>query len=202
MAGLERKRATSRTENDPFHAGGSPTGDTLIQFWRWIGSDLLSNATRGVLAEFIVARALGCDMHTPREEWAAHDLTTPEGIKVEVKSAAYLQAWAQPSGPSRISFSIKEARAWDAETNLQAKAGSRTADVYVFCLLKHLDKSTADPLDMDQWAFFMLSTAQLNAYERSRHSITLPSLRRLTTEVRYDALGEAVLRAYKTTGGA
>ncbi|HMU12392.1 MAG TPA: hypothetical protein PKE53_00215 [Flavobacteriales bacterium] len=195
MAGLEHKRAVLRSENDLFHVGGLPTGDTLLQFWRWSRSDLLSNATRGVLAEFIVARALGCDLDVPREEWAAYDLTTPEGIKVEVKSAAYVQAWAQPSGLSRISFSIKDALAWYAETNRQAEERSRTADVYVFCLLKHQDKATVDPMDLDQWVFHVLSIRALDGYTRSRHSITLRSLQNISTEIPHSRIREEVLRA-------
>jgi len=58
-------------------------------------SDLVSNATRGRLAEFIVAQALNVDTSGVRDEWAAYDLLTSSGIKVEVKSAAYLQSWAQ-----------------------------------------------------------------------------------------------------------
>lgn len=38
-----------------------------------------------------------------RVEGDAYDVLTPEGLRVEVKSTGYLQAWAQPSH-SRISF--------------------------------------------------------------------------------------------------
>ncbi|AXG97954.1 hypothetical protein DVJ83_00840 [Deinococcus wulumuqiensis] len=42
-------------------------------FWRWAYSDFLSNALRGVLAEYIVAQAAGCT-HRARTEWDAYDL--------------------------------------------------------------------------------------------------------------------------------
>lgn len=58
-------------------------------FWRWAYSDFLSNTLRGVLAEYIVASALGCT-EAPRREWHAYDLVTAGGIRVEAKSAAYL----------------------------------------------------------------------------------------------------------------
>jgi hypothetical protein len=32
--------------------------------------------------------------------------------------------------------------------------------LYVFCLLAHKDKSTLDPLNMDQWQFFVLATEE------------------------------------------
>ena len=57
-----------------------------------------------MLAEFIVATALGIPTDGVREGWAAWDLTTPGGVRVEVKTAAYLQSWAQKE-LSKISFS-------------------------------------------------------------------------------------------------
>lgn len=57
-------------------------------FWRWAHSDFLSNAQRGVLAEYIVGTALNC-LKKKRLEWDAHDFVTDGGIKIEVKSAAY-----------------------------------------------------------------------------------------------------------------
>lgn len=192
MEGLGRKIAELRTGGEPLlGADGVPVA-TLVDFWRWNTSDLLSNATRGVLAEFIVALATGCDIRKPREEWSAHDLTTADGVRIEVKSAAYLQSWNQPSGLSKISFGIRETLKWNADSNRQGQEKERTADVYVFCLLHHTDKSTVDPLDLSQWTFFVLSIAALNAYERSRHSITLPSLQKLAPALAFDQLGSAV----------
>ena len=54
-------------------------------------ADIVGNTNRGALAEFIVARAIGSEPAV-RNDWAAYDLETPSGIKVEVKSSAYLQS--------------------------------------------------------------------------------------------------------------
>jgi len=64
---LEKRHVTLKTGNEQL----STTGKNLLDFWRWNGSDLTCNATRGVLAEFIVASALGIDLSVPRIEWAA-----------------------------------------------------------------------------------------------------------------------------------
>lgn len=71
---------------------------------------------RGVLAEFIVAQALRIDMTVGREEWAAYDLHTADGVTVEVKSAAYVQSWAQRR-PSSILFNVSKKRVVDKATN-------------------------------------------------------------------------------------
>jgi len=155
----------------------------------------VSNATRGVLAEFLVAMALGVPPDQPREEWAAWDLTTPEGIKVEVKSAAYVQSWDQKE-LSKIAFATPKTRAWDAENNRQSPDSRRQADVYVLCLLAHKDKGTIDPLDLNQWEFFVLPTSVLDGRKRSQHSITLPSLLRLHGPgFEHAGLRDAVLKA-------
>jgi hypothetical protein len=168
---------------------------TLLDFWRWSTSDILSNATRGKFAEFIVGTAVGLNPKNSRDEWDAYDLTTEDGIKIEVKSAAYIQCWSQKSF-SKISFSIKPARYWESETNLQRGEPKRHADVYVFCHLKHKDQNTIDPLKMEQWDFYALPTYRLDNYERSQSSITINSLKKLTEPIKYSELKNEITKAY------
>jgi hypothetical protein len=185
---LEKRPVTLKTGNEPF----SDTGKNLIDFWRWNGSDLASNTTRGRLAEFIVASAMNIDLSVPRKEWSAWDLISPEGIRIEVKSAAYLQSWTQQS-LSRIVFSIRPAKPWDASSGKFAERPQRTADVYVFCLLKHQEKNTLDPLNLEQWEFYVLPVGELNGYMRSDSSITLHSLQKLCKAIPYIRLREQIL---------
>lgn len=184
-----------RSGDEFIHQGGSPLGMRLIDFWRWSASDLVSNATRGVLAEFIVAMALGIPAGGVRSEWDSFDLTSPEGITVEVKSAAYIQSWEQRA-LSRINFRTLPTRAWNAESNTRDAVRKRQAQVYVFALLAHTDKSTVDPLDVFQWEFWAVSTEKLDQRRRSQHSITINSLRRLAGDpITYAALRVAVVAA-------
>jgi hypothetical protein len=191
-----------RTGNEPLHADGQNLGISLLDFWRWSASDLLSNATRGRLAEFIVATALGMPTNDVRDEWGAYDLLTPEDIRVEVKSAAYIQSWHQRK-PSSIIFHVPKTRAWSAETNIQEIQARRQAEVYVFALLAHTNQDTIDPLDVEQWQFFVLPTAILDTRTRSQHSITLPTLHQLSGgSVSYSELGLRVRVAAGSSGTA
>ncbi|HEU4389933.1 MAG TPA: hypothetical protein VFV34_19175, partial [Blastocatellia bacterium] len=52
----------------------------------------------------------------------------------------------------------------------------RHADVYVFALLKHQDKASLDPLDLDQWEFYVLRSAVLDEYVPGKNRIALSSL--------------------------
>jgi len=191
MEKLGQSTPTIKTGHETLILQSKSLNFSLLHFWQWSVSDILSNATRGRLAEFIVATAVNIDIKVVRNEWSKYDLETPDKIKLEIKSAAYLQSWYQ-SEKSKISFSIKSSRGWERETNRQSDKSERHADVYVFCLLKHEDKETVNPLDLSQWEFYVLSVKQVNNYERSQHSITLKSLRKLTGAVDYNKLSDEI----------
>jgi len=72
---------TRKTGEEKFHSNGNPLGYDLLSFWQWSASDLIGNAMRGILAEYIVASAVG-KTNGSRTEWDAFDIETNEGIKV------------------------------------------------------------------------------------------------------------------------
>lgn len=174
---LKHKRMVG---SEPFHISSRPAGFTLLSFWQWLASDLVDNALRGALAEYIVACDLGIASGT-RPGWNAYDLITPDGVKVEVKSAAYLQSWQQ-AAPSKICFDIRPTYGWEAATNTYGTERKRQADVYVFCLLAHADKSTLDPLDLSQWEFYVLPACVLDERMPNQKTLSLAGLSRLGPE--------------------
>lgn len=188
-----------KTGQEPFTFNGSDGEFRLIDFWRWCMSDLVNNATRGVLAEFLVAKAVGAHTAT-RSAWDAYDLETPDGIRIEVKSAAYIQSWFQKDY-SHICFGISETRAWQAATNQMEQESRRQADVYVFALLDHKAQETINPLDLSQWVFYVLPTAVLNARAAGRKSLSLTALRSLEPIVcRFHELKDAVVHSASSSG--
>ncbi len=58
-----------RTGDESIHEAGRSLGVSLLSFWQWSSSDLVSNATRGVLAEYLVATALEVPPPGVRREW-------------------------------------------------------------------------------------------------------------------------------------
>ena len=167
----------AKNGEERFTHQGTDLGCCLKDFWSWYASDLVGNALRGCLAEYIVAKALGRAQGV-RTEWDACDVRTEDGIKVEVKSAAYIQSWHQ-SQPSRISFGIAPAQGWNAETNEYSRDAVRQADLYVFCLLKHQDQASINPLELAQWDFLVVPTWVLNRDAPRQKRITLGSLLKL-----------------------
>jgi hypothetical protein len=162
------------------------TEKCLVDFWAWAYSDLLSNATRGVLAEFLVGVALGV-VEQPRIEWDHVDLRY-RGKLVEVKSSAFLQTWniqhtdTPPTRLSKPSFDVGEKLGWSSETNTGTTTPNRAADCYVFCLYAEEDPSRANPLAVDAWEFYVLPTIEINTRLQSTKRIGIKPLRRLTAK--------------------
>lgn len=175
---LDRIMITRKSGKEHFHNGEAQTDFDLLDFWQWSASDLVDNTARGVLAEYFVAKALGVSTEGVREGWLAWDLQANDGLRIQVKSASFLQTWHQ-SKLSKITFDVSPRKAWNANTGKEEAIAKRHAHVYVFALLAHTDKATLDPCNLSQWKFYALSTQALNDRERSQHSITLRSLEAL-----------------------
>jgi len=157
---------------------GLPWGDeTVGRFWSWAFSDLLANTTRGQLAEFIVGAALNA-LPPFANRWESYDLLTPDGVRLEVKSAGLRQAWHQER-PSLPRFSIRTAFPWDAATNRWGEAQGRNSDVYVFALHEETSLEHANPLDLRQWSFRALATQEVERLLASQKSVGLTRLSQL-----------------------
>ena len=189
-----KRESKPLTGNEPFLQRGVSEDFDVLSFWRWAHSEINGNTERGVLAEFIVGRALG--VTTPmRTEWDSYDLLTPEGIKVEVKASGSWQSWGQDK-KSLIKFGIAPARSWDKFTGKYADETTRVADVYVFCVLHHDDGKEMDPLNLDQWSFHVVSRATIENKLGAQKSAVISTLTRIgARQVNYGGLKEAVANA-------
>lgn len=162
-------------------------------FWRWAYSNILDNAERGAFAEYLVACALGISDKV-RINWDKYDLLSPEGISIEVKTSGYIQIWEQDR-LSNISFSIQPTYGWDSSTNTYSMKKTRQADVYVFCIHKHVEQSSINPLDIRQWDFYILSTHVLNRVVKNQKSISLNSLLKIgAKKCNFDSIHETILQ--------
>ncbi len=189
--------AVRKTGDEAITYQDKDTGLHLRDFWSWGYSDLLDNTLRGSFSEFIVAAALGIDLSEPRVNWEPWDLTwnSPQGdIHIEVKSASYLQTWAQKRH-SAIRFSIRPAVRW-SESNGYAGEQRRQSDVYVFCVFTEKDPSRADPMKLESWEFYVLPTKVLDERCEGQKTISLGALLRLHPEkANFAELKAAVLRS-------
>jgi len=201
MNNLDYNRFEVKSGNETLKFKNRKLNHKLIEFWRWSSSDLLSNSLRGKFAEYIIAIAMDLNLNYSRDEWSAYDLEALIeieeekyiSIKIEVKSSSYIQTWVQ-NGFSKIIFSIKK----KGVTNIKSKEEklNRPSDVYVFCLLNHYDKNTANPLNLDQWLFYIVSTKKINKIFDNKVSISLNSLEKITTGVKFNEIKNRIINEY------
>ena len=149
------------------------------------------------LAEYIVGLALGVTL-TVRSSWDDYDLLVPAGklargrVRLQVKSAAYLQAWGQRK-LSAITFGGLRRRPfpWSAEQGfVLGETKCPKADVFVFAIETAQRHEDYDPLDVDQWIF-----RALPAHLIVQDTLSLGTLSKLASEVTFEGLAEAVTKA-------
>lgn len=169
---------------------------TVTDFWRFALPDVTTNNVRGWLAEYLVWRAIGVDRPV-RVEWDAFDVLWGE-IRIEVKSSAYLQRWAQ-RGPSALTFSGLRGKLLDAETNRYADEATYNADVYVLAANLSADRDRFDQLDIGQWRFAVLPRLALE--ETGQSTLSWPRAQTLATAVvSFDGIADAIRAAYAVVG--
>ncbi len=159
---------------------------SILNFWQWAYSDLTDNVNRGVFAEWMVAKLLGLTFTECRPPWQAWDITTPEGVRVEVKASAYVHSWTaanvplEPAAkPARIEFTNLRTKAYvDAAQTQLADEPTYNADLYVFCMQTNPDPKTWDALDLSQWEYFLLPKAALVTH--GYKSMSLNTVRQLS----------------------
>ena len=77
---------------------------------------------------------------------------------------------------SIISYNVPSTKAWDENTNIQEKDSKRQASFYVLCLLNEKTRELVNPLNIDQWRFWVIATQFFDKRKRSQKSITYNSL--------------------------
>lgn len=172
----------------------SPCGNKvsdLQSFWQWAYSDLIGNAERGTLAEYLVACALGIS-DAERVSWDRYDLLSKKGVRIEIKATGYLQTWEQKDLSKPI-FGIRPTYGWDSQTNTYDTEQRRQSDIYVFCVHKHTEQATVDPLQLSQWDFYLMPTSTLNEKLGLQRTATLSALVRAGAELcEYDHLCDRI----------
>lgn len=169
-------------------------GATVGDFWSWAYSDILTNTTRAVYAEFLVASALGI-AGTIRREWGSFDLLYGDQ-HVEVKAAGYIQSWAPPVAQAKVRFDVAKHYPWDPDTNRLGDVRVRSAHCYVFCVYTdtNRDRAFATVLDASFWDFYVVATPDIERHIPNNKTISLAALRSIfgVSGIAFDQLRPAV----------
>ncbi len=197
----------------PFH---------IAEFWQWAYSDMLRNTERGIFAEFIVKIALELGgLYTNndiRSNFEPYDLIGPNikqnfsnklelpnsntylPCRIEVKSAAYVQAWKpHPGTTPKISFSIAPAKVPNEIGDYRPDAPrQRNSDIYVFAIYI-ATKKEQNIFDMNLWKFYIIKTSVLNEKCGKQKTISLTRLKTLgSPELSFNELYQGILETCNT----
>lgn len=145
------------------------TEATVLEFWRWGFGDLRMNIVRGVLSEFLVAKALGINTTDVRDPWDNYDLHY-RGTSIEVKSAATWQSY-RARGPSKLVFTGLSRRRWDEESGMRREEAEVIADLYVFAAHSCNSPDDYDPLSTAQWTFYVVPGPDVRSWGRKSVSV-------------------------------
>jgi hypothetical protein len=189
---------TQKTGEEYFHQNGNTIAYNLLQFWRWAGSDLINNTTRGWLAEYIVSIALDSSKEV-RLEWAPFDIQF-KGYCIEVKSSSYIQSWNQ-TNISQIRFGIELHRIWNSLTGKYENKSTRSSHIYVFCVFKETDIKKIDPMNLLQWDFYIIPTYKINSSLGKQKTVGLKKLKVLKSViVSYPEIKNQILKFIESDG--
>ncbi len=167
---------------DPHTPIPGAVGHTVGDFWAWAYSNILTNITRGLFAEFLVGTALGA-VEGMRTEWDSFDLLYGDA-RIEVKSSAYLQSWPQEK-PSVIGWSISPST-WQQDEG--ATNQEPPADCYVFCVYcEEDDRSPAKVLDSEQWRFYVVPKRVIKEELSGQKTVVHSRIKSLTDAVSLEA---------------
>ena len=186
--------------SEQFRFNDNPLQTTVKDFWAWSMSRLIADGPRGDLAEFIVNTALGIDTTEPKHGWGECDIIY-DGIRIEVKCSSLLQAWERETIPKPV-FSIAKRIGCDVEetdTGYRYIGRSiddkpeRRSECYIFCLFKETDRAKADPLQLEQWDFYIVPTKTIDEKLGSQRSITIKGIERLgATPIGFDNIKSTI----------
>ena len=190
-----------RSGDEKFIIGDKPAVFTVKDFWSWSYSDMMINTYRGLLAEFLVAQALGVANDESRFFHPNYDIEFIVNAKtygIEVKASAYRQSWGDgkiDKGTTKPSFDISQS--FRRPYSNPPEKG-RFSDVYVFCLHNEKCASKADALNLSQWSFYPVATWRITKKFSDQKRSRISKINDLTDPFSFNELRKEVVRIITT----
>lgn len=174
--------------NERFTLQGRATDLTILEFWRWHFSEIYDLQSK--FAEYIVGKALGLNEAQNVGDWTLYDMMY-RGKRIEVKETSYFHAWQTDDEPKSQHRAFGITKAFD---NYQDSSSQfrRQNDIYIFCLNTGETKTDSNPLELNNWQFYVVSTETINKECGDAKTISLSRVEKLATKIEYSKLKNAV----------
>lgn len=140
-------------ENEKFTINNNELDFGILDFWKSKYSNIYN--MQEVIAEFIVEKALGIDKAQNTDYWTLYDILYRD-YRIEIKETSYYHPWNEDGKVSKQRmFGITKANS-NYESNETENKFERQNDIYVFCLNTGTTKETSNPMNLDNWEFYII----------------------------------------------
>ena len=175
------------TGKEAFLFEGEAVGFNFLDFWKFHYSNIYDLQDK--IAEFIVSKALSVNEAQNDQYWTLWDVSY-RNKRIEVKETSYYHSFNQEGKVSKQRvFGITKANgSYDP-----AKSGNsefcRQNDVYVFCLNTGDTRESSNPLNLNNWEFYIVPTVVINEKCGNNKTISLGRIKSLGFSAkRYDEI--------------
>ena len=175
--------------NENFTFNNNELNFGILDFWIYKYSNIYN--LQEVIAEFIVEKALNIEKPHNTDSWTLFDILY-RNCRIEIKESSYYHPWNENGKISnqRI-FGITKANSNYEDTGSENKF-ERQNDIYVFCLNTGITKESSNPMNLNNWEFYIVPTSVINEKCGNNKKISLNRVRQLTKAITYDKLKESI----------
>lgn len=161
----------------------------ILELWKSKYSNIYN--MQEVIAEFLVEKALGIDKAQNTDYWTLYDILY-RNYRIEIKETSYYHPWNKNGIVSKYRrFEITKANSnydiKDCENKFE-----RQNDIYIFCLNTGNTKEESNPMNLNNWEFYIIPTSVINEKCGNNKTITLGKVRKLTDKITYDKIKEKI----------
>ena len=175
--------------NEKFILNNNKLDFGILDFWIYKYSNIYN--MQEVIAEFIVEKALNIEKSYNTDYWTLFDILY-RNCRIEIKETSYYHPWTENGKVSnQRSFGITKANS-NYENNGSENKFERQNDIYVFCLNTGTTKESSNPMNLNNWEFYIVPTSVINEKCSNNKTISLNKVRQLTKAVSYDNLQESI----------
>ncbi|MBR6223216.1 MAG: hypothetical protein IKQ71_07245 [Lachnospiraceae bacterium] len=161
--------------NEHFKYFDVDTDLSVMELWQWYFSDLFD--IKAVLVEYLVSKALGFESPYNIGYWTAHRLVY-RGKVIDLRVTSYVRSLLLEDAMGSFVKSID--------------IRSKESDLYIFCMNTGKTYKDADPLNINNWRFYVIPTWYLKAECGKNKSIHHTKVQRLVKEIDFKELRKSV----------
>lgn len=175
--------------NEKFILNNTELDFGILDFWKSKYSNIYN--MQEVIAEFLVEKALGIDKAQNTDYWTLYDILY-RNYRIEIKQTSYYHPWNENAKISNVRrFGITM-----ANSNYESVDGEnkyeRQNDIYVFCLNTGETRADSNPIDLNNWEFYVVPTSVINENCGSNKTIVLKKVREIGEKISWYEIKENI----------